>query len=132
MKKYYQTLDFKNLEKTWNKKLVKSGFIDAERTTRSDRVLKKVSSNSHRYAKSLNKDYFQIISDNILSTEFKNETDQKIMILFADGKNRSEIAKKIKKKGKRFRETVGLIIRRYEHIWGIKYWTSKERGLKNG
>lgn len=136
MIKFYQTKEFKALEVLWERRLSKSGFVDAEKSLRADRALKQRSSNAYRQMSALNREikavYFQKICDHVLTTAFKNSTDEKIMTLFSEGKKRTQIAFILKPKSRRFRETVGLIIRRYEHIWGLRRWSAKERGLKNG
>lgn len=138
MAKFYQTTEFRHLDAEWNKKLVETDFKDAERSIGSTRVLKQRSSYAYRrHARTPNQEakevYFTLILQNIHTTSFDKELDQLVLSKFAEGLNNVAIVRELTALGLRIhRKTVMFIVRRYEHLWGLRFWTAKKRNLKSG
>lgn len=135
--KYYQRPEFRYLQFEWDKKLKDSGFIDHEVTIGSDRSLKKYAlkllSREVQLNKEAKEEYYHAISCNVLSHNFDRDIDKSVMVKFSEGLTHKEIVLFVTNQGKKIhRKTVMFIIRRHEHIWGMKYWTAKQRKLKNG
>lgn len=121
---------FKKLERKWNDKLAKSGFIDAEVTIDGERKLKQYAcniferSNTKKEYISQKMLYYELLTQHAFHHKFTNQTDKIIMELASNGARPIEIVKRLKKIGKKIhRHTVRFIIRRYEHLWKIKFWT---------
>jgi len=135
MSKFYQTKRFKDLERCWDKKLLDTGFADAERTKNGQRILKQASSNAYRsaniQARETRAEYYRTICYNAYRTTFVKPIDRLVMTMLADGLTIRKIVGELLRHGiKAHRMTVSFIIRRWEHRWGIRYWTLKERNLK--
>lgn len=136
MAKFYQTPEFRSKEREWYRRLSDTGFRDAEKTVGSNRVLKKRACNSYRESKGSareNKErYFEVISQNIHITSFQNEKEQFVLLKFAEGLSRVDIVREVRNIGISIhRNTVTHIIRRYEHLWGLRFWSLKHRKLRH-
>jgi hypothetical protein len=121
--------EFKNLQKIWYAKLAKDGFDDQEKIVGNESKLKQNSANVYRQASQTEIEakeiYFKSVSDKVndLRTEFDSIIDKMIMACVSKGMFISETCKYLKDKGKsRNRETVRLIIRKYEDLWKIRSW----------
>lgn len=131
----FNSKSFKELEALWNERLVESGFKDVEKMKRNgERVLRQRSTNVYRQAsqsvRMSREKYFQLIAENFYQTEFNREIDKTVMGLFAEGVSIKNIVLELKGQNISIhRQTIRFIIRRFEHIWGIKYWSAKERNL---
>jgi hypothetical protein len=136
MAEVWRTKSFKNLLKTWNKKLEQTGFVDAEVELKEDRSLKQRATNSYRQATELERDsrleYFRIIGNLANNTKFPNDVEKLIMLRHSEGETINSILKEVKSNnGPRNRKTVRFTIRRWQMKWGIKYWTLKQMNLKS-
>lgn len=128
MAKFFETRAFKELKNVWDEKLKQSGFVDFEKNEK----LKQNSANSYRQANQLLREakleYFRLITYKAHEDEHISPIDLTVMTLRGDGIPIQTIAEEIQI----HRQTVRYIIRRYEHAWGIKFWSSKQRNLKHG
>jgi uncharacterized protein with gpF-like domain len=135
--KFFNSKRFKDLEAAWEEKLKRSGFVDIEKKKKNgERVLKQNSANVYRQAneatRSAREQYYRVIAENYHQTEFNREIDRIVMGLFAEGCSIKNIVLALNEKQISIhRQTIRFIIRRHEHIWGIKYWSAKERNLNN-
>lgn len=137
MAKFYQSREFRELEKQWDEYLKLSGFEDAERIKNGERVLRQNSSNSYRQAgddeREAKLQYFQTLCAHFYRTEFPNPVDKLVMAMVSDGRSIKFIVFELSRSGHpTHRQTIRFIIRRYEHLWGIRVWTAKQRNLKYG
>lgn len=133
--RFYQTNEFRELHVKWTHKLKESGFDDIEE---DEWLVKKKSVNIYgRCAKDIreSKDireakirYFEALSCKCHEEENFSQLDLTVMVMKSDGISIKEIAKETKI----HRQTVRYIIRRYEHKWGIRYWSARQRYLKFG
>jgi hypothetical protein len=125
------------LQRFWDEKLKESGLKDAEKTVRGKRVLKDTASSINKKSKQTvwveKSNYFELVTENIVKTNFETLTEELVMRKHAEGKGISEIVQDLQNlKIKIYRGTIRFIIRRFEHLWGIREWTSKDRRLKRG
>ncbi len=137
MAKFYQTKEFKELEKEWNKFLEMTGFNDAERIKNGERVLRQNASNAYRQADEFEREakakYFQNICHHVNRTIFTNPIDKFVMTMISDGISIKQIVLELALMGHpTHRQTIRFIVRRHEHIWGIRFWSAKDRNLKYG
>lgn len=125
----FKTKQFRELEEKWNNILTESGFEDAERTVKGQRVLKQQAANSYRQIQKINREarleYYQLLSQHLHQEDFPNETDKTVITLLSDGFKLIEIASILDI----HRQTVRFIKRRYEHKWMIRTWNSKQMNL---
>lgn len=124
-KKFWTTPKFKKLQQVWEKKLEDSGFIDIE-NPQSTRFLKEAAP-CHRYKRvdALTREaratYYELMGHWFFEEMFEDPVHEFIMRLKKDGLQHREISERLKKQGlKNSRETIRVIIRYYEHKWGIK------------
>ena len=135
-KQFWATSNFKELQKKWDKKLSKSGFEDIEKTVGGDRVL---ISSSNPYRDSANtvmkeskEEYFRTMTQNAYHCKYDNTLDRLILTRYVSGATIKEICEEIKKKGSsKHRETVRLVIHKYEDRWGIRKWNKKKHHTKS-
>ncbi len=134
-KKFYQTNEFKEISKEWEKRLEQSGLGDIEKDIGSfpfgERALKQNSSNAYRQMEATRRqskeEYYQQLSSCLHDAVFDNEVDRIVMILKAEGAKITEICSALFTLGKsRYRRTVRLIIRKYEDRWGIRKWAPNQ------
>lgn len=126
--KFWKREDFKRLQQEWRAKLTDSGFKDIERPNENLKPdITRDSPEGIEYFQSLIRNLYGdgrhfIIPDDMSPVEIT------ILALKAEGLRVGEIAERTDL----HRMTVIFTIRRYEHIWGIKTWTAKQRNLKRG
>lgn len=128
--KYYQTHVFRETQREWKKRLKDSGFKDIE-NDKQHIVGSNLSSDNKKVSKQERFDYFRMIinklySDSLVVPPDINPRDLIVMAMRGNG----YLLKQIAKENKIDRRTVRFIIRRYEHLWGIRFWTKKQRNLK--
>ena len=127
---------FRQLEEEWAKKLEQSGFEDIELFKNGQRYLKNNSRalfRKNQRTRLIREQYFQNLSDCLHTHVFSKELDRIVMTKFAEGITISQIVIDLKAINIEIhRQTIRYIIRRYEHEWGIRYWTAKERYLRHG
>ncbi len=126
-KKFYQTKAFKKLAEAWEEKLAKEGLPDIEKTIGEVQGLKQSATHVYQQMErdriEAKEKYFRDLSSNIHTTNFDNDIECIVMTLKADGARICEICQALEAIGqKRYRRTVRLIIRKYEHKWGIRIW----------
>lgn len=120
------TAKFKALEAKWNKKLTEKGFKDVERVGGPGgvRVLKTSSNpfrNSESYAiAEVKSGYYLDIARALSGTKWDCKLDKKILTLYSEGVTIKEIARQVL----RHRETVRMVIYKYEDRWKIKRHTT--------
>lgn len=120
MAKFYHTKEFKDLQKVWEEKLFSSGFSDAEQ-----RMQNPYRHSPSRETREGKLEYFRTITECIHSNLEINPLDLTVMTMRGDGFTNIQIAKEIGA----HRKTVMFIIRRYEHRWGLRVWSLKQRNL---
>lgn len=135
--KFYQTRDFRQLEKEWERRLLTSGFRDAELMISHERVLKQHSANAYKQKSPEEiqdkENYFRALSQNVYLNQFAKFEDKLIMSMTADGYLIKQIVEQMLRHDyKIHRQTIRFIIRRYEHDWGLRFWTPKQRNLRHG
>ena len=135
MEQFWRRKTFKVTLQIWNKKLEKSGFIDAEVELKGDRALKQRATNSYRQASELERDtrleYYCFLGYLANNTIFPNELEKFIMLKHADGHTIREIVDMARLNGiSVFRKTVMHIIRRWQMKWGIRSWSLRQMNLK--
>ncbi len=131
MAEFWRTRQFKNLSITWNKKLERSGFEDAEVELKGDRALKQNATNSYRQADELEREtrlsYYSLMGFLAHNTVFPTWVEQTVMIKHSDGATVKEISEVINSRGiTRARTTIECIIKRWQNAWGVKSWTQKQ------
>lgn len=120
--KFWQTKEFKELQEEWNKKLSGAGFKDAEWSLK----LKQKASNSYRGANKLNREtklrYYELLGIAFHAHVFEDPVEKLIMERKACGVTIKKISEELKilNEKRSHRETIGLIIEKYEIIWGIR------------
>ena len=135
MAEFWRTKQFRVILKTWNQKLEKSGFSDAEIELKGDRSLKQKATNAYRQAPNLEREsrleYYCFVGHLAQNAVFPNELEKIIMLKHSEGATIKEIVNELKKAGaSRDRRTIRFIIRRYQAKWGIRHWTPKQMDLK--
>lgn len=137
--KYWQTPEFKALQKTWYERLDSEGFVDEEKLDNGELYLQPQptdDTNYRRYDHTHNAakvSYFLTLTQFVYQHQglFKREVDRQILTLYVEGKNIKEIVGHLKDSGmKRNRDSVRCIIRRHEHMWGIKTYTYEQMYMK--
>lgn len=136
MAKYFGK-HFRQLESEWQKKLEESGFKDIECLKNGQRLLRQSASNVYRHCdertRLAREQYFQSLSNFVNNHLFFKDLDRIVMTKYADGVTISQIVIDLRSQQiKIHRQTIRFIIRRYEHLWGLRYWTAKERNLLYG
>lgn len=133
--KYYETKEFRELERLWEEKLRQSGFIDVEKTLGSDRDLQQRASNAYRNASDVTKEtrlaYYSMISERYARARFCDPLHRFVMQRVADGRKLTEIhAELIEMQTEINYETIRFIVRRYEYKWKIRNYTARQMNLK--
>lgn len=124
--------EFRNLRAHWYRILAESGFKDIERFDGSDMVL--IDSKHHyrrttEFERSMIEEYYDLITckANSDDTLWKNPVHKHILQRHAEGAKIVTIAHELNKKGTpRSRNSIKVIIRKYEMKWGIKEYEPKE------
>jgi hypothetical protein len=126
-KKFYETLEFKEVSKEWEEILEKGGLPDIEKQLGEQRGLRQNSSNVYRQMDPVRRQakelYFQQLGKCLHSACFDENVDRVVMVLRARGSKIIEICEALAKLDMaRCRGIVRFIIRKYEHKWGIRNW----------
>ncbi len=133
---YWKSSSFKALQKAWYQLLKDAGFQDAEKNIGDEMELKQHAAYPLRHLKSdldrqSKEEYFNLLSQNIQDTEFVNEVDETVLVLYSDGKKIKEICAYLNEIGEqRCRAAIRFIIRRYEMKWGMKTYTPRQLNRK--
>ncbi len=125
--------DFKKLQQEWYDKLKTLGFKDIEEFHGEELIIKQTASYCYRkddkFSKEMKEEYYYSLSKfvNDEDTQFRNEIDKTILTLYSEGARIKDIMGALLKIGKsRTKESVRVIIRRYEMIWGLKHYDLKQ------
>lgn len=124
-KKFWTTQRFRKLQETWDKKLAATGFKDIE-SPQSPRFLKQAApgyryKNSDALTREARTTYYELIGHWFHVETFQDPVHELIMSLKKDGLQHREISERLRSQGfKNSRETIRVVIRHYEHKWGIK------------
>ena len=130
--KFYNSSEFKKLQKQWYAKLKDSGFVDAETVglpAAPDGMLTQRSSNAYKQADlsviAIKAEYFSMVAECVEKEQWDDATYEFILRNHADGKSHLAIVRLFaKEKGDTIhRQTVRYVIRRYLNKWGIKYYS---------
>jgi len=135
VEQFWRKKSFKILSRQWNKRLIESGFSDAEIEIKSDRILKQRATNSYRQATQLEREsrleYYCFLGYLANNTEFPNELEKFVMLRHAEGATIREIVDELNCRGIiRHRQTIRYVIRRWQTKWGIRTWSLREMNLK--
>lgn len=124
--KAWDTPTFKALLSEWNEKLYQTGFEDHETQNGS---LKQRATNAYRQASRIEREtrlqYYLSMGHGL----HKEELPQDICLVLRNHVNGVPL-QKIAQRCNLERKTVGYIIRRYQHEWGIRYWNRKQMKLR--
>lgn len=95
MTKFYQNRDFKNLQRSWYKKLSESGFKDQERFFGGDMILKSDTERLSRFpaANEGRAEYYRIAD--LFLHELSSEDDYAVWELHTQGEGRRKISKRL-------------------------------------
>lgn len=110
---------FSDLLKEWNQKLADSGFKDIEKTDQTIR-----SGSQSRYGrlsaqeKQSQAQYYEIIGNQILKTDFQEEQEKKILCLYFEGFTQEQIRKQFDPPI--HRTTVYRKLYKWLRAWGLK------------
>jgi ATP/maltotriose-dependent transcriptional regulator MalT len=97
---------FDSLLTEWNRILKESGLKDIERSQGGELELKRPGT-MRRYesmdltTREAKEEYFRLVAMRVASTDFKNEREEKILNLYAQGMSQAEIQKRLKIRGHR-------------------------------
>lgn len=124
-RKFWQTKKFKEIEKEWYAKLSADKFPDAEQLINGKLVLRQKANNCYRQACQVAREnklrYFELLGACFHKEAFKDDVEAFVMEQRAHGVKIKRICEELKAMGERnHRDTVYLIIRKYEVKWGIK------------
>lgn len=122
---YWQSSHFKAMQQAWYAKLKAEGFEDAEEMIAGEMVLRQIAAHPYRDLNHLSittkEAYYRILGQRVQGSAFDNDIDRVIMTMLAGGSKRKRIIEELKSQGKsRCRETIRVIIRKYEMIWGLR------------
>lgn len=126
--------DFKKLQQKWYKTLANLGFKDIEEIKGEELVLKETASFCYRHSpdqfdREMKEEYYRCIAQLVYDedTEFRNATDRHILMMHAEGMNAKKIIEDLSSLGiSKNRNSIRYIIRRYEMLWGMKQYNSKQ------
>lgn len=129
--KFFETKAFRQLAEEWEQKLEESGFIDIEKSVGEGRELRQYSANAYRQAASLVKEtraeYYTLLSERCAREEFESEIQRYIMQSVAEGARLVEVHRNLLSFNIPINyETIRFIVRRHEHKWKIRKYTSKQ------
>jgi hypothetical protein len=123
---FWNTKEFKEIQKKWDDVLESNGFNDIEQTIKNERVLKQQSTNAYRQAVDVVRqskiEYYTVLGQKIAGAQFENEIDKAVMEKRSEGLKIKEISSIINL----HRQAIRYIIRRYEKEWGIRAWTTEQ------
>jgi hypothetical protein len=131
---FWRTPQFLSLQEEWYSKLKDDGFNDIEQTIGIDNfILIKHSSNAYQNTTDkhvrLNKEqYFLLLTECVNNNTCDNDVDTLIMTKRADGVQINAISNELKalQLTPSHRETIRVIIRKYENRWGIRSWQPQQ------
>jgi hypothetical protein len=141
--KFWETDDFKALQKAWYERLEVEGFQDSEALIGDDMLLRDYETHPPPNEADTNRvDYFTAVREMIERTTFDREADRIILTMHAEGATARAIIEKLRlmppRSPPRFRSpyshcrhcrnTIRSTIRRYEMRWGLRTYTAKELG----
>lgn len=123
------------LNPKWIAKKRKAAYSDL----REDRTLKQSATAFLRYRRDCvgaenKRDYYQMLQRRVSQARFDSDLDRAVMMMKSEGALIVEICRALLKKGiLKYRGTIRLIIRKYEHRWGIRHWKPEQMdyNLKN-
>lgn len=123
--KFWQTEEFRVLQKTWEAKLREDNFADAESLINGKHVLKQRASNAYRGASALDRQakqkYYNLLGEGFHAETFSDPVEAFVMERRSQGLSIKNICAELKSKGERcHRETVRHIILKYEAKWAVK------------
>lgn len=128
---------FKNLRIEWYQKLAATGFSDAELLIGNQMVLKQKADYPYRkddeFSRQMKEEYYRIIGQNSQDPDipFKNETERFILIRHGEGTEINTICRELGRRSITFtKETVRVIIRRYEMAWQLRAYSRKQLRMK--
>lgn len=132
---FWKTKSFKELQKAWYVRLEEEGFQDVELHSGNELFLKRYSfsivdkrcKDWPLRCRQLREVYYALLSAKVHDAVFRNEVDELILVLYANGTKIKIIAEELEKLGKRrCRNAIRFIIRRYEVAWGIREYTPQQ------
>lgn len=122
--------EFRNLQREWYQKLKDIGFKDIEKLHGDELLLIQSASRSIDMCTLLvSEEYYRNIGQKALDedTEFRNEVHKHILVRHSEGAKIKTIISELNERGlSRTKESVRVIIRRYEMKWGIRTYTEKQ------
>lgn len=124
--KFWQTKDFKKLEKEWYERLRQSNFQDIEEVVNGKSVLKQRASNCYRAEDPVRieskRKYYELLSHHYHQEQgFRDEVEEYVMAMRAKGNSIEEISNKlVAAKERCYRGTIRKIIQKYETKWSIR------------
>ena len=125
--KFYQTEEFRTLDKKWKEKLKTKGFKDIEKNENTLNLYESAYfSDSRRITAEVvqaKQAYYQIAGHFLNDYDFKSAFDRKVWAMHAEGKGIRDIAAAIKRPG--LKDKIHLTIQRLE-----KEMINKAKGTK--
>lgn len=124
--KFWQTKEFRELEKEWYLKLAGEKFPDIEKEINGEGGLKQRASNCYRGASLTEVEtrarYYELLAQGVHNElEFRDGVEKYVMEQRSMGITITQIAVQLKQLGERcHRETVAKIIWKYEAKWCVK------------
>ncbi len=126
----------RELQKHWYKVLERSAFKDIEKMVGGEFVLKQTAAHHlwdvDQFDREMDEEYFRIIFQiaNDEATIYRNEIDKIIMVMHSDGSKIKDIIKTLENYGyTRRRNSIRIIIRRYEMEWNIRTYAPKQLNI---
>ena len=125
--------ELKRLQLEWYQKLADDGFRDVEVLKGEELILRQSINypfrNTNSFTREMKEQYFTVMGQFALdeNAHYRNEVDKYILIRHSEGAKIKDIVLELHaKEMPRGRASVRFIIRRYEMIWGIKFYTDKQ------
>lgn len=116
-KKFYETAEFKKLNKEWAKKLAESGFNDLEKNedeyvVRPEEITTKFNDDSFgsyvEFVENSGLDYYQFCHQILRDFKFRNEMDRFVFEQYTEGRTEREIQRDLT--GTNFRNVSNIAI----------------------
>lgn len=128
---FWQTPNFKSLQRAWYQRLKREGFQDAEELVAGELMLKQTAAHPYRgldhLAIAAKEAYYRLMLQAVQKGEFRSEIDRLILAMWADGHKICVICRALKAMGSsRNRHTVLYTIRKYEMEWGLREYTPRQ------
>jgi hypothetical protein len=128
----FDTPAFRDLQRTWYRKLKETGFQDLERLVHGEPELSDLSQYP-RVNHENREEYYRALSYHVANTEFDSKVDKLILTCHAEGVKAVKICEELALLGplwrrwnnERNRNSVRYIIRRYEREWGLRAWSQR-------